>query len=140
VVVEKIDVHVVPSGDVWIWNDLPNAVSHCRTTWQIGCDEPRSTWIHCGSLNALDQRVPALPSTAFEAGKLAFSVDDALAGLPTATFVVPQPAAEAGDAVPTDTGPASSSSDALARRSLAVLEKRPNKLAAKAGCMSSPLT
>jgi hypothetical protein len=84
-----------------------------------------------------------LPSTAFEAGKLAFSVDDALAGLPTATFVVPQPAAEAGDAVPTDTGPASSSSEVLARRSLpalAVLETRPNKLEAKAGCMSSPLT
>ena len=28
---------------------------------------PRSTWIHCGSLNWLDQRVPALPSTALGA-------------------------------------------------------------------------
>src|SRR5262245_34534886 len=43
---------------------------------------PRSTWIHCGSLNALDQRVPVLPSTAAEAGKVAFSVDDAVAGRP----------------------------------------------------------
>ena len=43
---------------------------------------PRSTWIHCGSLNALDQRVPALPSTAFAAAVPAFSVDEAVAGLP----------------------------------------------------------
>ena len=43
---------------------------------------PRSTWIHCGSVKALDQRVPVLPSTAAEAGKVAFSVDDAVAGLP----------------------------------------------------------
>ncbi len=43
---------------------------------------PRSTWSHCGSLNALDQRVPVLPSTAAEAGVPAFSVEDAVAGLP----------------------------------------------------------
>src|SRR4051812_49220665 len=43
---------------------------------------PRSTWIHCGSLNALDQRVPRLPSTAEDAGKAATSEDDAVAGLP----------------------------------------------------------
>jgi len=42
-------------------------------------EEPRSTSSHCGSENALDQRVPVLPSTALEAGKLAFSVDDAVA-------------------------------------------------------------
>ena len=41
---------------------------------------PRSTWIHCGSLNALDQRVPALPSTAADAGKAAvLSEDEAVA-------------------------------------------------------------
>src|SRR6185437_16094288 len=44
--------------------------------------EPRSTWSHCGSENALDQRVPVLPSTAAEAGKDAFSSDDAVAGWP----------------------------------------------------------
>ena len=53
---------------------------------------PRSTWIHCGSLNALDQRVPVLPSTAAEAGVPAFSVDEAVAALPWAAFAVPQPA------------------------------------------------
>ncbi|MFD0592080.1 hypothetical protein ACFQZ4_05540 [Catellatospora coxensis] len=37
----------------------------------------RSTWIHCGSLNPLDQRVPVLPSNAALAGVPAFSADDA---------------------------------------------------------------
>src|SRR5258708_5391528 len=44
--------------------------------------EPRSTWSHCGSLNALDQRVPVLPSTAEAAGVPTFSTDDAVASLP----------------------------------------------------------
>src|SRR6266566_1008609 len=42
---------------------------------------PRSTCSHCGSLAALDQRVPALPSTAAVAGVPAFSVDEAVAGM-----------------------------------------------------------
>ncbi len=41
---------------------------------------PRSTWIHCGSLNALDHRVPVFPSTAADAGVVAVSVDEADAG------------------------------------------------------------
>src|SRR5258705_5170106 len=61
---------------------------------------PRSTSSHCGSEKALDQRVPVLPSTALEAGKPAFSVEDAVAVLPSATFVVPQLAAAAVDAAP----------------------------------------
>ena len=56
----------------------------------MDCVEPRSTSSHCGSENALDHRVPVFPSTAFEAGKLAFSVEDAVAVLPWAMFVVPQ--------------------------------------------------
>src|SRR5713101_8958453 len=91
VVVEKIEVQVVPSGDVWIWNALPYAASHCRTTWVIEALEPRSTSSHCGSENALDQRVPVLPSTAAEAGKPAFSVEEAVAVLFSAILVVPQP-------------------------------------------------
>ena len=67
---------------VWIWNDRANAVSHCRTTWLTVAVAPRSTWIHCGSLNADDHRVPVLPSTAAEAGEPAFSVEDAVAGFP----------------------------------------------------------
>src|ERR1035438_10507178 len=52
--------------------------------------EPRSTSSHCGSENALDQRVPRLPSTASAAGKPAFSVEDAVAVLFSARLVVPQ--------------------------------------------------
>ena len=59
----------------------------------MACDEPRSTSSHWGSENALDHRVPVFPSTAFEAGKLAFSSDDAVAVLPCAMFAVPQAAA-----------------------------------------------
>jgi len=60
--------------------------------------EPRSTSSHCGSANADDQRVPVLPSTALAAGKLAFSVEDEVAVLFSATFVVPQVAALAAGA------------------------------------------
>src|SRR5258706_8058705 len=57
------------------------------------CVEPRSIWIHCGSLKALDQRVPALPSTARLGVVPAFSLEDEVAVLLSAIFVVPQPAA-----------------------------------------------
>jgi hypothetical protein len=62
-------------------------------------DEPRSTSSHCGSENAEDHLVPVLPSTAADAGKVAFSVDEAVAVLFSATFVVPQVAAAALGAV-----------------------------------------
>src|SRR5437660_5081039 len=74
---------------------------------QIARVEPRSTWIHWGSLNWLDQRVPVLPSKAAEAGKLAFSSDEAVAGWFSATFVVPQVAAWAGSGAATSAMPAS---------------------------------
>ena len=54
----------------------------------IEAEAPRSTWIHCGSLNALDHRVVAFPSTALAAGSVAFSVDEAVAGLPWDSRVV----------------------------------------------------
>src|SRR5260370_24189590 len=82
VVVEKIVVQFTASGDVWIWNAVAYAASHCSTTWVIEALDPRSTCSHCGSENALDQRVFGFPSTAFAAGNVAFSVDDAVAGLP----------------------------------------------------------
>ena len=55
----------VPLAEIWIWN----ARAYARLPLQHDLADrsacvPRSTWIHCGSLNALDQRVPALPSTA----------------------------------------------------------------------------
>src|SRR6185437_14066838 len=59
---------------------------------------PRSTSSHCGSEKALDHLVPVFPSTAFEAGKLALSVEDAVAVLPWAMLAVPQVAATAGAA------------------------------------------
>jgi len=46
---------------------------------------PRSTEIHCGSLNVLDHRVVVLPSVAALAGVPAFSVDDAVVVLPATT-------------------------------------------------------
>jgi hypothetical protein len=61
--------------------------------------DPRSTSSHCGSENADDHRVPVLPSTASAAGKPAFSVDDAVAVLFSATLVVPHVAAPALGAV-----------------------------------------
>ena len=86
---------MVPSAEVWIWKDLAAAASHCRTTWLIVAVPPRSTWIHCGSPKALDQRVPALPSTAADAAKAAFSADEAVAGLPWDSNVVAAPAGSA---------------------------------------------
>ena len=68
----------VPSVEVWIPKALPAAVSQFSTIWLMVCVAPRSTCTHCGSLNALDHRVPALPSTAFGARKLPFSVEDAV--------------------------------------------------------------
>ena len=59
---------------------------------------PRSTWIHCGSENALDQRVLVLPSTAFEAGNEAFSTDEAVAGWPCDSSVEAAAARLAGPA------------------------------------------
>src|ERR1700746_4027688 len=83
-------VQLVLSADTWTWNDLAYAASQSSPTWQMFCDEPRSTSSHCGSENALDQRVPVLPSTAADAGVPAFSVEEAVAVLFSATLVVPQ--------------------------------------------------
>src|SRR5262245_66451821 len=90
VVVEKMGVHVVALAEVWISKARPNAASQRSTTRQTDTAPPRSTCIHCGSLNALDHRVPLLPSTALAAGVPAFSTEEAVAGRPCATFVVPQ--------------------------------------------------
>ena len=100
VVVEKTVVNgPFAAGATWIWNDRANAVSQLRVTPQTVVLAPRSTCTHCGSLNALDQRVPGLPSTALPAGKEAFSVEDAVAGRPSAAFAVPQTAAPARSGV-----------------------------------------
>ena len=61
-------VQFVPSAEVWIWNAVAYAASQFRVTWAIEAVAPRSTCSHCGSENALDQRVPVLPSTASDAG------------------------------------------------------------------------
>jgi hypothetical protein len=58
------------------------AASQLSTTRLIVAVLPRSTCSHCGTLNALDQRVPALPSTAADAGVPAFSVEEAVAVRP----------------------------------------------------------
>src|SRR5690242_13728621 len=106
VAVEKIEVQVLLSLEVWIWKAFPNAVSQLSTTWHTLLVEPRSTSSHCGSENWLDQRVPWFPSVAFGAGKLLFSCDDDVVGWWSAMFVVPQVAAEAVGAVRPVTSPA----------------------------------
>src|ERR1039457_1090165 len=123
-----MEVQVDPSGEVWIWNALPYAVSQFSVTWQIDWVEPRSTSSHCGSENALDQRVPRLPSTALEAGKPAFSSEEAVAVLFSARLVVPQLAAAAGGAVPGSTSPVRTSGAA----DLARPRPRRNALSARA--------
>src|SRR5256885_9325984 len=112
VVVAKLVVQLLASAETWSWKARPKAVSQFSPIRQTSCELPRSTWMDWGSLNALDHRVPALPSTAFAAGKLAFSVDVALAGRFSATLVVPQSAVAvwgvvaAGPPTVADTGPA----------------------------------
>src|SRR5918992_239945 len=95
-------VHVVALPEVWSWKARPYAASQRSTIWLMVAVAPRSTWSHCGSLKALDQRVAVLPSTAADAGVPAFSVDDAVAGRPCESSV----AAAAGRA--TMTSPATS--------------------------------
>ena len=55
------------SVDTWIWNAEAYAVSQSRLALQIWVWDPRSTSSHCGSLYALSQRVPGLPSVAADA-------------------------------------------------------------------------
>src|SRR5436305_1265643 len=114
-------VQVVLSVDVWIWNDLPYAVSQFRVTWQMLCELPRSTSTHCGSLAALDQRVPVLPSTAADAGVPAFSMDDATTGWFCDSSV---PAAEAGPERPATSAPAASTTAAAAEMNRRFLLRR----------------
>ncbi|BCB79443.1 hypothetical protein Pflav_058530 [Phytohabitans flavus] len=61
-------VQVVAFVETWMVNAREYAPSQLSTTRVSGTAAPRSTWIHCGSLNALDQRVPVLPSNAAETG------------------------------------------------------------------------
>src|SRR5690242_19809217 len=89
---------VEPSGEVWIWNAVAYAASHCRTTWVIEALEPRSTCSHCGSENALDQRVPVFPSVAAEAGYDVLCTEDAVVGWPCDSNVAAALARLAGPA------------------------------------------
>src|SRR5215469_780629 len=85
-----------------------------RVTPQMDWVEPRSTSSHCGSENALDQRVPVLPTVALAAGKKEFSSDDAVVGWFSARLAVPQVAAPAFGAAVTARSPVRASA-ALAR-------------------------
>ena len=55
---------VALSLDTWTWKAEAYAASQRMPTLQICCGEPRSTSSHCGSLAALDPRLPGLPSVA----------------------------------------------------------------------------
>ena len=95
-------VQLDPFAEVRIENERAYADSQSSTTEVTVALAPRSTCNHCGSLNALDQRVPALPSTAFAAVKAADSVDDAVAGLPWDSRVSAADAEEAATHEPSE--------------------------------------
>src|SRR5690242_9140288 len=111
-------VQALPSGEVWIWKDRPYAASQLRVICVTVAVAPRSTWIHCGSEKADAQRVPALPSTAALAGKVAFSVDEAVAGLPCEMTASAALAAE-------DTVSTAAIRVAAARAAVATCRRRP---------------
>src|SRR5438552_3830262 len=94
-------VQALPSGEVWIWNDLPYAFSHCSTTWEMVAVVPRSTRSHCGSLHWLPQRVPGLLSNAPAAGDSPSSCEDARAGLLSESRVGAAASAEVSWIAPT---------------------------------------
>src|SRR3712207_6229818 len=75
-------VQVVPLVEVSMRYALPYAASHVSLTRDTVTVLPRSTWIHCGSANWLDQRVEALPSTALAAAYPPPSTEEAVAALP----------------------------------------------------------
>ncbi len=81
---------MAPSAEVWSWKARAYAASQVSTTRQMVRVLPRSTRSHCGSLAALAQRVPGLPSTAADAARPASWMDEAVAGLPCATLALPQ--------------------------------------------------
>src|SRR5690242_10734979 len=113
-------VQVTASGDTWIWNAVAYAASHCSTTWLTDAVAPRSTCTHCGSLNTLDHRVPAFPSTTADAGVPAPSLEDAVAGLPcdnnTPAACAVRPVATRNPATSTATATASRHGSADATR------------------------
>src|SRR5204863_9235598 len=68
--------------DTCIWYALAYATSQVSFTRVIGCTEPRSICIHCGSEKALDQRVPRLPSTAYCDPRFGASIAEEVVGFP----------------------------------------------------------
>src|SRR5215475_6815054 len=69
----------VASFDTSMWYPVPYAASQFSTTWLIVAGPPRSTYIHCGSLNWLLHRVVVRPSSAAP-GALPPSYEDAATG------------------------------------------------------------
>src|SRR3954453_19315936 len=86
-------VQLVPSVDAWTWKAVAYALSQDRTTLLMAWVAPRSTSSHCGSLNALDQRVARFPAPTLDAGSPAACTDDAVAGCPWDSSGAPDPLA-----------------------------------------------
>src|SRR4029453_7208690 len=78
---------------------------------------PRSTRSHCGSLQALPQRVSLRPSTAAAAGAPPFSVDEASVGRPGDSS---ESAASACGALITRALPSATAAQVMSRRLLLV--------------------
>src|SRR5258706_15474301 len=100
----------MPSEETWMLYAAAIAACQAMEKPLIGALAPRSTWSHCGSLQAEDHRVVSEPSMAAEAGVLALSTDDAVASAPSAMFV--SAAACAGSGEDTASRPATSASAA----------------------------
>jgi hypothetical protein len=67
------------------------AVSALSTTLLMWYVAPRSICRHCRSQIALDHRLPVLPSTAFGAVRLAFSLDELVAERQQRSTAMPPP-------------------------------------------------
>jgi hypothetical protein len=88
VVVLWMVVQVVALGETSMRYAVAYAASQFSRIRLIVAVPPRSTWSHCGSLNWLDQRVVARPSSA-AAGALPPSCDEAVTGLNSEIGVPP---------------------------------------------------
>ena len=99
VVVEKMLVQFALSVDTWIWNAVAYAVSQFRVTPQMLC---AGAEVDLQPLRVGERARPAgagVPVHRGAAGMPAFSVEEAVAVLFSATLVVPQVAADALGAV-----------------------------------------
>src|SRR5512138_1560283 len=87
-VLPRTETHVTQffaSFEIWTSKSAPYAASHASLISLIWKRWPRSTEIHCGSENWLDQRVEASPSTANRPAYWSEKSEEVTTGLSRAT-------------------------------------------------------